>query len=262
MKKTVVQLIVTLTAVIVIFSACNTGKSKKLPLINPEFGTYINSFTSGVISVKADIKIKFTQELTLPGMEPGIELDMDLFEFSPKVKGKIILENSRLILFRPEESMKSDTRYDVSLSLYKLFEVPDQLKLFKFGFNTLKQSFEVTRLEFSPYNTRVLQKNKLSGYITTADIIQVKDVMKLLTAKIYLPIDLDGTKGSVILEVAHRNPHSTVFWHIDNDYLSMTTGIHQLEVCPSFGKHNLTVTDERGSSVTREIEILEPDSQK
>jgi penicillin-binding protein 1C len=80
--------------------------------------------------------------------------------------------------------------------------------------------------------------------------------------KIYLPIDLDGTKGSVILEVAHRNPHSTVFWHIDNDYLGMTTGIHQLEVCPSFGKHNLTVTDERGSSVTREIEILEPDSQK
>ncbi|MBM3437226.1 MAG: hypothetical protein FJY07_13550, partial [Bacteroidetes bacterium] len=183
MKKMIESLFIAVLAYAVIFSSCNTGKTKKLPVINPEFSSYVSSFTSGVISVKSDIKIRFTQELNLPGMEPGSELDIDLIGLSPKVKGKVIFEDRHLLIFRPEEPMQQDTRYDVSVALFKLFEVPDPMKYFKFGFTTIKQSFRVTRLDFGPYGNKVLQKNKLNGYIITADLMAEEDVKKLFSAK-------------------------------------------------------------------------------
>jgi penicillin-binding protein 1C len=75
--------------------------------------------------------------------------------------------------------------------------------------------------------------------------------------RLYLPVDLDGTLGSIILEVAHRNSNSTIYWHIDNEFIGMTGGIHQISVQPSFGKHRVTVIDESGRSVSKDIEILQ-----
>ncbi|MBM3436958.1 MAG: penicillin-binding protein 1C, partial [Bacteroidetes bacterium] len=76
--------------------------------------------------------------------------------------------------------------------------------------------------------------------------------------KLYLPVDLDGTKGSVILEVAHRDPNSNLYWHLDNEFIGLTTGIHKMDISPAFGKHRITVIDESGTSVIKEIEILKP----
>lgn len=76
--------------------------------------------------------------------------------------------------------------------------------------------------------------------------------------RLYLPVDLDGTLGSIILEVAHRNSNSTVYWHLDNEFIRMTSDIHQISVQPSFGKHRVTVIDESGSTISKEIEILQP----
>lgn len=196
MKRTINSVILTSLAVLVFVSSCNTGKTKRIPEINPEFGTYISAFTTGVISSKSDIKVKFQQELNLPGMESGKVLDMDLFEFAPKIKGKVYYEDKHLLSFRPDEPMLSDAQYDVSLSIYKLFDVPDELKFFKFQFNVIKQSFQVTRLGFSPYNYKVLEKNKLSGYILTADFMSEEDVRKLLTAR------QDGSELAVRWEYA------------------------------------------------------------
>jgi penicillin-binding protein 1C len=78
-------------------------------------------------------------------------------------------------------------------------------------------------------------------------------------SKLYLPVGLDGTQGSIILEVAHRNSKALLFWHLDNDYIGMTQNIHQMPFQPSFGKHRITITDESGKSITKEIEILKPD---
>jgi len=76
--------------------------------------------------------------------------------------------------------------------------------------------------------------------------------------RLYLPVDLDGTSGSIVLEVAHQNSNSTIYWHIDNEFIGMTDGIHQISVQPSFGKHRITVIDESGKSISKDIEILRP----
>lgn len=63
---------------------------------------------------------------------------------------------------------------------------------------------------------------------------------------ISLPRQLDGSEGSVIFEIAHREPSNRVFWHIDNDYVGETQYFHKKDCHPSKGEHRLTVVDEKG----------------
>jgi penicillin-binding protein 1C len=74
--------------------------------------------------------------------------------------------------------------------------------------------------------------------------------------RLYLPVDLDGTVASIVLEVAHRNNESVLYWHIDNAFIGMTKNNHRIAVQPSFGKHTITVIDDDGKSITKAIEIL------
>ena len=79
---------------------------------------------------------------------------------------------------------------------------------------------------------------------------------KLLT-KIYVPVELDGKKGKCIFEVAHRRSNATIFWHLDNDYIGETKGIHQMGLSPDAGMHTLTLVDENGETLVQKFEIVD-----
>lgn len=64
---------------------------------------------------------------------------------------------------------------------------------------------------------------------------------------IYVPIEIDGSKGQTIFEVVHQSNHGKLFWHLDDVFLGTTIDIHQLSARPSVGKHRLTVMDEQGN---------------
>lgn len=83
------------------------------------------------------------------------------------------------------------------------------------------------------------------------DIIYPKQL-----SRIFIPIDLDGTISEVIFQVAHRNPESIIFWHLDDSYIGKTQGIHEMNLNPEPGKHLLTLVDEKGETLIREFEIL------
>ena len=75
--------------------------------------------------------------------------------------------------------------------------------------------------------------------------------------KIYVPVDLDGKLSRTVFKAAHRNPKTTIYWHIDQEYLGSTTTFHEFELSPSAGKHVLTLVDEKGNRLQTEFEILE-----
>ena len=68
-------------------------------------------------------------------------------------------------------------------------------------------------------------------------------------ATIKLTKQLDGSVGKTIFELAHQNPSTTVYWHLDNDYIGETSDVHQMELSPSKGKHRVTVVDEEGNAL-------------
>jgi penicillin-binding protein 1C len=74
--------------------------------------------------------------------------------------------------------------------------------------------------------------------------------------QLYIPVELDGRPGKVIFEIAHRKTGSTVYWHLDEQYMGLTTGFHQFAMNPQPGEHTVTVVDENGESETMKFEII------
>lgn len=74
--------------------------------------------------------------------------------------------------------------------------------------------------------------------------------------KIFVPVDLDSKQTAAVFEVAHRNPASTIFWHIDEAFVGSTQNIHQLGLNPPKGKHMLTLVDDNGESLSISFEVL------
>lgn len=74
--------------------------------------------------------------------------------------------------------------------------------------------------------------------------------------KLYIPVQLDGSKGRVVFEVAHRNPQKQLFWHLNGVYLGTTREFHQMEIYEGQGKHKLVVVDEDGVELIKQFYIL------
>lgn len=71
-----------------------------------------------------------------------------------------------------------------------------------------------------------------------------------MNARIVLPKQMDGSPGYMTAELAHGNPATTIFWHLDNTYLTQTQDFHKISLQPTPGKHSLTVVDSAGNTVT------------
>jgi penicillin-binding protein 1C len=76
-------------------------------------------------------------------------------------------------------------------------------------------------------------------------------------AKVYVPLEADGTRGRMICNAAHRQSGIKIFWHLDNQYIGQTKDYHQLALNPSTGKHVLTLVDANGNRLQTYFEILD-----
>lgn len=75
------------------------------------------------------------------------------------------------------------------------------------------------------------------------------------SSTIFLPKDFDGKTNELIIKIAHAIPETTLYWYIDETFIGKTKNIHDLAIIPSEGKHLITVVDEFGNDIKRNIEI-------
>ena len=78
----------------------------------------------------------------------------------------------------------------------------------------------------------------------------------LENARLFVPLQLDGSRGGVGLEVFHQNSDAVVFWHLDDEFLGETSGIHQQTIFPNPGVHTLTLVDNHGNELRRSFQII------
>jgi len=92
------------------------------------------------------------------------------------------------------------------------------------------------------------------------------NVMELIYPKnaavVYIPLELDGTRGKVVLNAAHRNQNAKIYWHIDNEYVATTTNYHQFAISPMPGKHTLTLVDENGERLVQVFTVMDKEQKK
>jgi penicillin-binding protein 1C len=75
--------------------------------------------------------------------------------------------------------------------------------------------------------------------------------------RIYIPTELDGTRGQVVFQVAHRHTDTEVYWHLDDEYVGATRHFHEMALSPPVGRHTLTVVDTKGYRLSQAFEIME-----
>jgi penicillin-binding protein 1C len=92
------------------------------------------------------------------------------------------------------------------------------------------------------------QVNELAA---TMDMVYPKN-----NARIFIPRQIDGKSGSAVFELAHHDPATTVFWHLDGKYIGSTKRVHNIALNPGEGRHVLTAVDTEGSSIERHFEVI------
>ncbi len=71
--------------------------------------------------------------------------------------------------------------------------------------------------------------------------------------QILLPVDLNGHRQKLVVEVVHQDPQKKIFWYLDEKYLGKTKEWHTMAIQPSIGEHRVTVVDEDGNE---EIQVF------
>ncbi|WP_295772627.1 penicillin-binding protein 1C [uncultured Mucilaginibacter sp.] len=97
----------------------------------------------------------------------------------------------------------------------------------------------------------------VSEKINPMEVIYPKD-----DAKIYIPIEADGTRGRMVCNAAHSQPKAKIFWHLDEHYLGQTQDMHQMAVQASAGKHLLTLVDSDGNTVKVRFTVLDKEKKE
>lgn len=89
--------------------------------------------------------------------------------------------------------------------------------------------------------------------IKSMDLVYPRDEIT-----VYIPRGLMGEKGRVVFEAVHTDPDALIYWHLDNQFLSATRYIHQVELLPEAGNHQIVLVDEKGEELIRKFVVVEP----
>ena len=81
-------------------------------------------------------------------------------------------------------------------------------------------------------------------------------------ARVYIPLELGGTRGRVVFEAAHSDSDAVLHWHLDDRYAGSTTVFHQQAFNIAPGRHTVTVVDNLGNRARRTFEVLETSSAR
>ncbi len=170
---------VSFLAIIICFSSCD----KKSDVTNTDnlfkYKEYISYNTYGNKSIAAPIKIELAQ--TLDQFELTQELPSEYLKISPKVKGKLIIENGRILLFQPDELLTPNTEFTITLKLEALYEdLEKEFKEYTFSFKTIKPNFKLKLANLQSYSK---EWQYVTGTIETSDIVALDKVKQFVTAQ-------------------------------------------------------------------------------
>ncbi len=92
------------------------------------------------------------------------------------------------------------------------------------------------------------------------NIEELNSMMEIIYPKrlssLYIPKEIDGVEGKAVIELAHRNRNTKVFWYLNGKYIGTTREFHQMGISPPAGKHQLIVEDENGERIELPFEVV------
>lgn len=75
-------------------------------------------------------------------------------------------------------------------------------------------------------------------------------------SRVAIPIELDGSRGRLVAEAAHRVPGSELHWSLDGRYIGTTRNDHRLAIDAPEGTHVLLLTDAKGNRTQCRFDVI------
>lgn len=163
--------------------ACNPPEQVEDAFSSPKnlFVAYVSSYTSGIISSNAEIKVTLAKKAA--EAVPGEKVQEKVLSFEPSIAGDAYWEDAFTIAFRPEGKLEAGRKYKATLQLDKLIETPKEKREFRFVFQVMPQNYEVKLEDLAFYDVHTLNKVKLHGTVQTADQANRQAMEKVVSAK-------------------------------------------------------------------------------
>lgn len=187
------KLLITVLSITFLFISCDKKTSTTEVSQDARFMDFITGFTSGVISKKDNLTIRFSNAVTLPETPSP-----DIIKTNPSISGTLV-KNGQSLIFSPEKPLKSGTEYGVTLNLASLAEVPEGLKEFVFTVSTIPMDYEVKMDGLRTSDIEDPKTLELTGSISTSDHIENEEAEKMLNT------------GGKEVEWTHRTSTSHLF---------------------------------------------------
>ncbi|WP_057940333.1 alpha-2-macroglobulin family protein [Algoriphagus resistens] len=176
MKRIVTFLI--FAAVIAGIFSCGAGDSSSEGDSLYRFREYIRHHTSGRQSVIDPIVIELVKPLDQYDLTQ--ELPADYLKISPKTSGKLVIENGTNLMFVPDEKLKADTEYFVTLKLDKLYDdLSKDFRTFSFSFKTLTPNFKIKTEDLQSYSQ---DWQYINGTLESNDILTKEEAAGIIWA--------------------------------------------------------------------------------
>lgn len=91
--------------------------------------------------------------------------------------------------------------------------------------------------------------------IGSEDEVPIQMIYPERGARIFVPVQLTGTHGHIVLQAAHRDRNAQVHWDLDGVFIGTTTNDHRLAIDVTEGPHRLTLTDRAGLALNTTFHV-------
>ncbi|AYB31398.1 alpha-2-macroglobulin family protein [Chryseolinea soli] len=270
-KKVAIGIVTVVVLAVGIFYATTLkGKKPAQTFVNPAFGEYISSYTAGVVPSSSTLRIILAAD-AVDSLAVGQETSVNLFSFSPSVKGKTTWLDRRTVEFKPDARLASGQTYEVSFALSRLVEVPQELKTFEYSFQVIPQNFEVSIENVKPYVKTELKRQRVEGTLVTADVADAAAVEKTMEAtqdgkalKVTWTHTAEGKQHPFVIEdVARKETASVVKLSLDGQPLGISQGDTREVEIPALGDFKvMNVRVDQSSTQHVVIQFSDPLNEK
>jgi uncharacterized protein YfaS (alpha-2-macroglobulin family) len=156
---------------------------------------YVSGHTTGVISRRSPIRIRFTTDIAPESASPA-QLNRLVF-VDPATRGKVAFVNARELVFTPDAELRPGAEYRVRLSPRGLRGVPRDLSAYEFSFRVHTREFDVSvqGLEAQPGSDGSMI---LRGRLNTADAEDPAQIEQVVVVSL-------GGKQSLLLRWTHSD---------------------------------------------------------
>jgi len=144
-----------------------------------KFKDYISYNTYGNQSITTDIRVELAKPLEQFELTQELSAN-DYLSISPNIKGKLIVENGKTLIFQPAEYLNPDTEYTVTVKLNKVYEdISNDFKTYTFSFHTITPNFKVEIGKLQSYSK---QWQYVEASVEASDVISLEKAKQLVSA--------------------------------------------------------------------------------